>query len=236
MNSSFSQMKSYCSFSIRLNGLKKYIRDHQILVVYFFQNFHFNWFFFLSSLRSLSSLVSLLSVLSLSLRFLLKHGTAWASVCGWKRRRCGGWLGLRSQHETGLGFGLRLETPAWWWWLGLAISAWWWLGLADLGVVVAWACRSCESRPGHGPPRRGSLLRSVTTEATPWSTDHLAVPIPTVWRWWSLPIFTVVFGCSDFRWFLVRTPRQLVIFGAKQQLWKVKNIIFKCGKIIKKYI
>jgi len=38
----------------------------------------------------------------------------------------------RSQHETGLGFGLRLETPAWWWWLGVAISAWWWLGLADL--------------------------------------------------------------------------------------------------------
>ena len=156
-------MKSYCSFSIRLNGLKKYIRDHQILVVYFFQNFHFNWFFFLSSLRSLSSLVSLLSVLSLSLRFLLKHGTAWASVCGWKRRRCGGWLGLRSQHETGLGFGLRLETPAWWWWLGLAISAWWWLGLADLGVVVAWACRS---RRGGGlglPILRISAWARTTT-------------------------------------------------------------------------
>jgi hypothetical protein len=64
----------------------------------------------------------------------------------------------------------------------------------------------------HGPPRR----EARTT--TPRSTNHLAVPIPTVWRWWSLPIFTVVFGCSDFRWFLVRTPRQLVIFGAKQQL------------------
>ena len=29
---------------------------------------------------------------------------------------------------------------------------------------------------------------------------------------------------------------QLVFFGAKQQFGKVKNIIFKCGKIIKKYI
>ena len=65
---------------------------------------------------------------------------------GWKRRR-GGWLVKRSQHETGLGFGLRLETPAWWWWLGVAISAWWWLGLADLGVAVPWACRSCGSPP-----------------------------------------------------------------------------------------
>ena len=120
--------------------------------------------------------------------------------------------------------------------------------------------------PPRRDPRRGSLLRSVTTKATPWSTDHhsvkhgsprhetqttmsrstkhLAVPIPTVWRWWSLPISTVVFGCSDLRWFLVqicgsfwfRSPRQLVIFGAKQQYRKGKNIIFKCGKIIKKYI
>jgi hypothetical protein len=44
------------------------------------------------------------------------------------------------KHETGLGFGLLLETPAWWWltawWLiGLAISAWWWLGLA---ILVWW--------------------------------------------------------------------------------------------------
>ena len=62
------------------------------------------------------------------------------------------------------------------------------------------------------------------------------------------------FGCSDFRWFLVpistvglvvqisggfwfRSPRQqLVFFGAKQQFGKVKSIIFKCDKIIKKYI
>ena len=77
----------------------------------------------------------------LSLRFLLKHETglgwfavgnagvvvdwacdlstkrAWASVCGWKRRRGGGGLGLRSWRGGGL---------------GLPISAWWWLGLADL--------------------------------------------------------------------------------------------------------
>uniref|UniRef100_A0A2N9GY76 Uncharacterized protein n=1 Tax=Fagus sylvatica TaxID=28930 RepID=A0A2N9GY76_FAGSY len=39
----------------------------------------------------------------------------------------------------------------------------------------------------HGPPRR----EARTT--TPRSTNHLAVPIPTVWRWWSLPISTVVF-------------------------------------------
>ena len=49
-------------------------------------------------------------------------------------------LRFRLKHETGLGFSLRLETPAWWWlrawWLigglGLPISAWWWLGLTDL--------------------------------------------------------------------------------------------------------
>jgi hypothetical protein len=36
---------------------------------------------------------------------------------------------------------------------------------------------------------------------------------------------------------LFSIPRQqLVFFGAKQQFGKVKNIIFKCGKIIKKYI
>ena len=42
---------------------------------------------------------------------------AWASVCGWKRRRGGGGLGLRSRRGGGL---------------GLPISAWWWLRLADL--------------------------------------------------------------------------------------------------------
>ena len=87
----------------------------------------------------------------LSLRFLLKHETglgwfavgnasvvvhwacdlsmkrAWASVCGWKRRRGGGGLGLRSQRGGGLG----LQS-----WrgggLGLPILVWWWLRLADL--------------------------------------------------------------------------------------------------------
>ena len=57
----------------------------------------------------------------------------------------------------------------------------------------------------------------------------------------------MVFGCWLFRsprWFLVvqisggfwvRSPRQqLVFFGGKQQFGKVKNIIFKCDKIIKK--
>jgi hypothetical protein len=59
--------------------------------------------------------------------------------------------------------------------------------------------------------------------------------------WWFL-----VVSCSDLHggfvvqisggfWF--RSPRQqLVFFGAKQQFGKVKNIIFKCGKIIQKYI
>jgi hypothetical protein len=111
MYSSFSQMKSYCTFSIRL---KKGGRTTEYILFIFFPKSHFNRFF-----------LSLHSVLSL--RFLLKH-------------------------ETGLGFGLRLETPAWWWltawWLigglgllsrrggglGLPISAWWWLGLADLSV------------------------------------------------------------------------------------------------------
>uniref|UniRef100_A0A2N9IP77 Secreted protein n=1 Tax=Fagus sylvatica TaxID=28930 RepID=A0A2N9IP77_FAGSY len=42
----------------------------------------------------------------------------------------------------------------------------WWLGLADLGVVVAWACRSCRSRPGFAAKERSTSL------ATPRSTNH----------------------------------------------------------------
>uniref|UniRef100_A0A2N9FRQ0 Transmembrane protein n=1 Tax=Fagus sylvatica TaxID=28930 RepID=A0A2N9FRQ0_FAGSY len=95
-----------------------------------------------------------------SLRFLLKQETGWASVSVGNAGVVVDWACDLSTKRAwaGLGFGLRLETPAWWWWLGVAISAWWWLGvaisawwwlgLADLGVVVAWACRSCGSRPG----------------------------------------------------------------------------------------
>ena len=99
--------------------------------------------------------------------------------------------------------------------------------------------------PPRRDPRRGSLLRSVTTEATPWSTDHhsvkhgsprhetqttmsrstkhLAVPIPTVWRWWSLPISTVVFGCSDLRWFLVPISTAVSYFWCKTTIQKSKK-------------
>ena len=87
----------------------------------------------------------------LSLRFLLKYETglgwfavenadvvvdwacdlstkwAWASVCGWKRQRGGGGLGLRSRRGGDLGLRSRRGGG-----LGLPILAWWWLGLADL--------------------------------------------------------------------------------------------------------
>jgi hypothetical protein len=127
MYSSFSQMKSYCTFSIQLNRLKKGSRTTEYILFILFLKSHFNRFFL-----SLHSVLSLLSVLSL--HFLLKH-------------------------ETGLGFGLRLETPAWWLigGLGLLILAWWWLGLAH-PTSHAKPCRadpnglevveSCRSRPG----------------------------------------------------------------------------------------
>ena len=41
-------------------------------------------------------------------------------------------------------------------------------------------------------------------------------------------------GCGGGGW--EEIVCQLVFFGAKQQFGKVKNIIFKCSKIIKKYI
>ena len=98
MYSSFSQMKSYCTLSIRLNRLKKGTGTTEYISFIFFLKSHFNRFF-----------LSLLSVLSL--RFLLKH-------------------------ETGLGFSLQLETPAWWW-----LTAWWLIG--GLGLPIsAWVCRS----------------------------------------------------------------------------------------------
>ena len=117
MYSSFSRMKSYCTFSIRLNRLKKGGRTTEYILFIFFPKSHFNRFFL-----SLHSVLSLLSVLSL--RFLLKH-------------------------ETGLGFGLRLETPAWWW-----LTAWWLIGGlgllsrrgGGLGLpilrILAWVCKS----------------------------------------------------------------------------------------------
>ena len=51
-------------------------------------------------------------------------------------------MGLRSQHETGLGFGLWLETLAWWWWLGLA-------DLADLGLGLPISATPRRRDVGH---------------------------------------------------------------------------------------
>uniref|UniRef100_A0A2N9IAV5 Uncharacterized protein n=1 Tax=Fagus sylvatica TaxID=28930 RepID=A0A2N9IAV5_FAGSY len=92
-----------------------------------------------------------------------------------------------------------------WWWL---VTAWWWLrrdprrvgGYGEThGVVVvterptAWLfsqiCNHRGQPPPRRDPRRGSLLRSVQTEA---SHHHAAKHEP---RWWSLPISTVAFGC-----------------------------------------
>jgi hypothetical protein len=70
-----------------------------------------------------------------------------------------------------------------------------------------------------------------------------AATIPTVWRrhhsgFWLLVVqISTVVLLFRFPVVLFSIPRQqLVFFGAKQQFGKVKNIIFKCGKIIKKYI
>ena len=66
----------------------------------------------------------------------------------------------------------------------------------------AWLSSQICNHRGHAVKHRPPRREARTT--TPRSTDHLAVPIPTVWRWWSLPISTVVFGWSDLRWFLVQ--------------------------------
>jgi hypothetical protein len=102
MYNSFSQMKSYCTFSIRLNRLKKGGGTTEYILFIFFPKSHFNQFFL-----SLHSVLSLLSVLSL--RFLLKHETG---------------LDFSLRLETPAWWLIGG--------LGLPISAWWWLGLADL--------------------------------------------------------------------------------------------------------
>jgi hypothetical protein len=153
----------------------------------FFPKSHFNRFFL-----SLHSVLSLLSVLSL--HFLLKH-------------------------ETGLGFGLRLETLAWWW-----LTVWWLIGGlglrsqrgGGLGLPIlrisAWVCRSQprlafslpslfqlaterptplatprRRDPPRWPCREGEIHPAghATKDLTPLAKPSLAMPIPTVWRWWS---------------------------------------------------
>jgi hypothetical protein len=100
---------------------------------------------------------------------------------------------------------LRVVVVTAWWWL---VTAWWWLrrdprrggGCGEThGVLVvterptAWLfsqiCNHRGQPPPRRDPRRGSLLRSVQTEA---SHHHAAKHEP---RWWSLPISTVAFGC-----------------------------------------
>ena len=112
MFSSFSQMKNYCTLSIRLNRLKKGTGTTEYISFIFFLKSQFNRFF-----------LSLLSVLSL--RFLLKHETSlgfglWLEMLAWWWLTAWwliGGLGLRSRRGGGL---------------GLPISAWRWLRLADL--------------------------------------------------------------------------------------------------------
>jgi hypothetical protein len=75
----------------------------------------------------------------------------------------------------------------------------------------------------HGPPRREA--RTILLCRSQRSGGGGAFRSP---RWF------LVAQISGGFWF--RFARQLVIFDAKQQYRKGKNIIFKCGKIIKKYI
>ena len=151
-------MKSYCTFSIRLNRLKKGGGTTEYILFIFFLKSHFNRFFL-----SLHSVLSLLSVLYL--RFLLKHETglgfslrletlAWWWLTAWWLI---GGLGLRSRRGGSL---------------GLPISVWWWLGPAHAAGHTAkerptplatprrrdpphWPRRKGETHPaGHAKPCR----------------------------------------------------------------------------------
>ena len=85
-------MKSYCTFSIRLNRLKKGSGTTGYILFIFFPKAHFNWFFFLSSLCALSSF-SVEAWNELGLRFAV--GNAGVVVVAWAcRSRRGGGLGL----------------------------------------------------------------------------------------------------------------------------------------------
>jgi hypothetical protein len=90
MNSSFSQMKSYCSFSIRLNRLKKRAGTTKYKFFIFFPNLHSNCFF-LSLHSVLSLLCSLFSLLSVLSSFSAEARNGLGLVCGWKRRRGSGY-------------------------------------------------------------------------------------------------------------------------------------------------
>uniref|UniRef100_A0A2N9GQ74 Uncharacterized protein n=1 Tax=Fagus sylvatica TaxID=28930 RepID=A0A2N9GQ74_FAGSY len=123
-----------------------------------------------------------------------------------------------AEARNGLGFGLRLETPAWWL-IGLAISARNGLGLrfevgnagvvvvawaCDLGVVVAWACRSCGSRPGFADLGLGlpSLFPPLFRRER----------FGGVWR----------FGCCLEVWFVNCdvSVRGLVVYGGLVAVWR----------------
>uniref|UniRef100_A0A2N9GWK7 Uncharacterized protein n=1 Tax=Fagus sylvatica TaxID=28930 RepID=A0A2N9GWK7_FAGSY len=143
--------------------------------------------------------------------------------------------------ETPAWWLIGLARPAWWWWLGLGNAGVVVVALfSDLDPPrpvttkerpTAWlSSQICNHRgqpPPRRDPRRGSLLRSVTTEA---SHHHAAKHEPPRREArTTLPCRSQRSGGGGAfrspRWFLVaeicggfwfRSPRQLVIFGAKQ--------------------
>ena len=94
------------------------------------------------------------------------------------------------KHETGLGFGLRLETPAWWW-----LTAWWLLDLktglglgflfSDLKTGLGFGflfsdlkttITTCEASHHHGPQETQPVGHAVKERPTPLATSRRRDP------------------------------------------------------------
>ena len=87
--------------------------------------------------------------------------------------------------------------------LGLSISAWWWLirwlglPISGLGLPI-----SPTRDPPHWPRHKGETYpagHAVKERPTPLPPS-LAVPIPTVWRWWSCADLDLEEWVSAWRW------------------------------------
>ena len=216
MYSSFSFVKSYCTFSIPLNPIKKTTQGPPTIYFLVFSLSSFLIDFFLS-------LHSVLSLLSIAL-----------FVLGWSK-----YARTFLNHQQKI-FPINSTLQNLFFYFSQQPATTW-----------------NHQPPPRRDPRRGSLLRFVTTEATPWSKDHHAekhgppcrddpngleapprwflvvgcwlfrsprwfhhaATIPTVWRRHHGGFWLLVVQISGGFWF--RSPRQqLVFFCAKQQFGK----------------